>query len=150
MQRRGHKAPVTEELFLSWLDCTGECWIWQRSCIQGGYGTFVHFGGKGNLAHRFAYELWVGPIPDDTFVLHHCDNPPCCNPEHLFLGTHKDNMRDMVQKRRQTRGEHHPRNRLSEAEVKEIRMSSLSSRKIAPVYGVNARHIRHIRSGDRR
>ena len=59
------------------------------------------------VASRYAYELWRGFIPVGMFVCHTCDNPPCCNPEHLFTGTHDDNMADKVAKGRQSRGDTH-------------------------------------------
>lgn len=63
------------------------------------YGVFL-VNGRSINAHRFAYQIAHGPVPDDMFVCHRCDNPPCVNPAHLFLGTHVDNMQDMISKGR--------------------------------------------------
>lgn len=72
-----------------------ECWKWTGAINQAGYGAFGN-----NHAHRTSYEITYGPIPDGLFILHKCDNPPCVNPNHLFVGTHQDNMRDMISKGR--------------------------------------------------
>lgn len=149
MKRRGHKAPVTKKLFLSWLDRTGDCWIWQRSCIPGGYGALVLVGGERWIAHRFAYEMFVGLIPKGRLVLHECDTPPCCNPKHLFLGDHNSNAQDKVRKGRQARGENHGSARLTEKDVKAIRADSRPFKEIAAEYGVRADHIRDIRKRKR-
>lgn len=77
----------------------GDCWEWQNHTIASGYGS-LFVGGKNTLAHRFAYELASGSIPDGLFVCHRCDNRKCCNPAHLFLGTNSDNMLDMYRKGR--------------------------------------------------
>lgn len=76
-----------------------ECWPWKGSIGSNGYGVFS-IRGKQLVASRRAYELTFGPIPDGLFVLHSCDNRPCCNPAHLRVGTHTDNMRDMVSRDR--------------------------------------------------
>lgn len=75
------------------------CWEWAGHRNNKGYG--IAWDGKAMTgAHRVSYRVFVGEIPDGLFVLHRCDNPPCCNPEHLFLGTHLDNMKDMRNKGR--------------------------------------------------
>jgi len=76
------------------------CWDWTAFANPAGYGRF-RFDGKTVLAHRFAYELYVGPLPEGLWALHKCDNPKCVNPEHLFLGTNQDNITDKVSKNRQ-------------------------------------------------
>jgi hypothetical protein len=80
-----------------------DCWIWYGDRTKQGYGTYsVKVNGKWQTigVHRISYELYYGSISDGLFVCHHCDNPPCLNPEHLFLGTAKDNVQDMLHKGR--------------------------------------------------
>lgn len=75
------------------------CWEWQGSRMGGAYGR-VHVQRRGRYAHRVAWELTNGPIPDGLVVCHHCDNPPCVRPDHLFLGTVQDNTDDKMRKGR--------------------------------------------------
>ncbi|KKN72487.1 hypothetical protein LCGC14_0409910 [marine sediment metagenome] len=76
-----------------------DCWPWVRACSGKGYGQ-MSVNKHLEYTHRLAYRLLVGSIPDGLFVLHHCDNPPCANPGHLFLGTNQDNMQDAARKGR--------------------------------------------------
>jgi hypothetical protein len=107
------------------------CWPWTRAKVSKkpgcNYGT-VQFNGRQQLAHRVAWQLTRGPIPDGAHVLHHCDNPPCVNPAHLFLGTDADNAHDRMSKGRPTGGTSVGKKnggrcvaKLTEADVLEIR-----------------------------
>lgn len=108
-------------LFWSKVEKTRRCWRWRGGQVKDGYGVFRFPGGKKAGAHRVAYELAHGPIPEGMLVLHRCDNPVCVRPDHLVLGTHQDNMRDRARKRRQARGEQHGRAKLSWRDVATIR-----------------------------
>ena len=88
------------------IDKTDGCWLWTGGLTTSGYGilyTSKQDKPRRRLAHRLMYEIEHGPIPDGLFVCHRCDNPPCVNPDHLFLGTASDNMQDMLSKGRQGR-----------------------------------------------
>lgn len=91
--------------FWDWVDRSDPdgCWPWTRSRNQDGYGHLRLNPRASIRAHRLAYELTYGPIPDGLVVCHRCDNPPCCRPDHLVLGTQVDNMADMVAKNRRGR-----------------------------------------------
>jgi len=101
-----------ERRFWSKVDRSGgpdACWPWTAARFgPESYGAFWKAGkGTNEGAHRRAWEAANGPIPDDLCVLHRCDNRPCCNPAHLFLGTYLDNVRDMIAKGRDSRGDDH-------------------------------------------
>lgn len=138
-----------------------ECWLWQASFRTDGYGVFGYQRGHLVAAHRFAYVLTHGEIPDGLWVLHRCDVKACVNPAHLFLGTVQDNADDMVAKRRHwahigkevaLKGEANGNARLSEDQVREIRSrhaageSALSLTRDFPVSHPMIRNIVHRRN----
>jgi hypothetical protein len=124
------------------------CWEWQGVINRGGYGVFaLGTWHKRTTAHRFSWILANGNIPDGLFVLHNCDNRKCCNPSHLRLGTHLDNMRDKAV-RGHVSGERNPRAKLTWKQVREIRSryvpNQISYRKLAKEYGVHMSVIKDI------
>lgn len=117
------------------------CWVWLGRANDDGYGEFYH-DGKVHKAHRMSWMARKGPIPPGKQVLHSCDNTFCINPDHLFVGTQIDNMRDMATKKRGrvSRGEANAMAILTEGQVREIRATSGDAADIAARYGV-ARHV---------
>jgi hypothetical protein len=126
-----------------------ECWRWLASTKDGGYGKIADEEGRIQLAHRVAYRLVVGDIPSEQVVCHRCDNSGCVNPQHLFLGTQADNLRDMRVKRRDNppRGSRHPKARLDEALVARIRADARSHRRIARDYGIGKSTVGMVKAG---
>lgn len=117
------------------------CWEWQFGLNDAGYGSFeCYFNGvKIRRAHRMAWVLTHGEIPDGLWVLHSCDNRKCCNPKHLFLGTSDDNIQDKLNKGRQMKGEKQHFHKLTSADVIEIRKRYKSglSQQLALEYNVS-------------
>lgn len=134
------------------------CIVWTGSTSKNGYGRLSRGAATAGWTgtHRVSWELANGPIPDDMYVLHHCDNPPCCNPEHLFLGTLSDNTQDMLAKGRARghlpSGEAHPSARLTDAEVADLRRlsSELTYAELGRRFGVTATHARALALGIKR
>lgn len=117
------------------------CWEWSGHKCPRGYGRLTQGGGSKKivLAHRLSYEIHSGQIPKGLFVCHRCDNPQCCNPSHLFLGTASDNNKDAKSKGRSrgVRGESQPKSKLTRDDVAEIRASGLTQDRLAKTYGVS-------------
>lgn len=128
------------------------CVLWLGARNNKGYGTFWR-NGKRELAHRLAWELERGPIPDGLNVLHRCDRPLCVRVQHLFLGTQKDNIADCIAKGRKadTRGENSAQALLTEKEAQEIKWLLLegffTQREIGEAYGVATGTVANIKHG---
>lgn len=144
---------ITVARFWTKVDMRGvtECWPWKASKYGHGHGQFAPFPNQRPMgAHRIAYALLRGPIPAGMCVCHKCDNPPCCNPDHLFLGTPGDNVRDARSKKRMCHGEAHPCARLTSQQVKEIRASGETSTVLARRYGISSVSAWRIKVGKQR
>lgn len=144
------------ERFWEKVDKSGDCWIWTgRRSGSMGYGRFNVDRETALVAHRVAYILATGPIPSGMLLCHSCDNPPCVNPAHLFIGTAKDNHDDMRAKRRENYliGERHQHALLTNDQVKSLRQryqsreSSLDE--LVAEYGLRRRTIQQILRGKR-
>jgi hypothetical protein len=141
------KSPL--ERLLASVDVGAEdgCWEWTAGKSDAGYGQ-IKIDGRMKGAHRLSYELHCGPIPNGVQILHRCDNPGCVRPQHLFLGTHAENMADKAAKGRQTRGSTNGWAKLTEKEVTAIRAARGRSKlDLAGQFGVSRRQISNILAG---
>lgn len=141
-RRNSVNKPFTKDYILENIYIEDTCWVWKRFLDDKGYGVASISGrGKHISSHRMSYILWNGTVEDGTYICHKCDNPPCCNPEHLYAGTHQDNTRDMM-----SRFRFH--SKLTKHEVEEIRMKHSSKkytqRELGDMYSVSESQINKI------
>ena len=151
----------TPEKFWSMVQQSDACWIFQGRKNSDGYGKISFGGRKNDSAHRVAWKLKNGDIPSGLCVLHKCDNPPCCNPDHLFLGRNRQNVADRHSKGRSKSlfdsspihpakircGEKHWRSKLSASQILQIRQlhaAGLKQSKLGKQFSVNAATISRI------
>lgn len=123
-----------------------QCWEWTGSKTKYGYGR-VRSHGKSYGIHALSYSFWVGENPLKLMICHKCDNRICFNPEHLFLGTAKENTQDAVKKGRLAKGENHGSNILTQNQVLEIILKRKPNASTAQYYGVSQSTVQAIRSG---
>lgn len=128
----------------------GGCWEWQGYRTEDGYGQIRRGPASESmiLTHRAMWEIVFGPIPNGLHVLHKCDNPPCCRPAHLWLGTQADNIADMVAKGRGTWGEKNSQAKLTQEQVNAIRADDRIQYVIAADYGISTSQISRIKIGE--
>ena len=138
-----------EERFWSKVDKGSKCWMWTANKTSKGYGH-IKIKGKQCSVHRISYKIKYGPIPKGMFVCHHCDVRLCVNPSHLFIGTHKDNMRDASSKGRLLKGVARPSAKLTEMQVINIRKDTRSQQKIAKDYNVDQSTVSRIKRRETR
>ena len=123
------------------------CWIWKGNVGANGYGK-LSVNGKEVAAHRAAFEAFNGAIPAGLSVCHRCDNPRCVNPQHLWTGTHSENLADMKAKgrARAPRGERCKSAKLVPEQVRAIRADTRGARAVAADYGINETTVSNIRA----
>ena len=143
---------IKEKIFLSIKINANGCWEWQKSRHKQGYGNLC-YKRTVHLAHRISWIVFNGEINKEILVLHKCDNPPCCNPDHLFLGTDRDNIIDAFSKGRieRKKGEDHYNSKLTNEivlEIKKLYKQGVPQKQIAKILNVNERTVNGIASGN--
>ena len=165
---RCESASGPDRRILARLDRTGACWLWTGALDSRKRGR-VWRNGKITIHHRAVWEILIGPIPAGGLLCHHCDNPQCANPQHLYVGDDKSNAKDMSDRQRTwaqrnpdkakalgaalgssndwARGERNPKAKLTISQVAEIRQAGGSSYAIAASFGVDATTVQRIKRG---
>jgi len=145
---RGSKPIPIEKRFWKYVKKTENCWLWTGAANKDGRGALgVWTEGTTKIAARVSWEIHKGPIPEGINVCHHCDNPACVRPDHLFLGTQLDNIRDAVRKGRMrhvgSSGEKNGRAKLTLEQVKQIRCRAVNEmqKDLAVEFGISAAQI---------
>lgn len=136
------------ERFFKYVNKTESCWIWTGYCQHSGHGIF-RYDGKKILAHRFSWLLAGNEIPEGMCILHAphviCGHKNCVNPAHLRIGTQSENMKDRISDGTSNRGTNHGKCKLTEAQVREIRLrSDENQRLLGEEFGVSKHTISHI------
>lgn len=142
----------TPESFWRCADRSDGCWLWNRPVDAASRYPRIRFGGRRIKAHRCAWELSFGPVPEGMHVLHRCDVTTCVRPDHLFLGTHADNMADKAAKGRVVApsGEANPLARITGSEALAIRYAVDAGRSqtdVAREFGLDQTHVSRIVRG---
>ena len=119
-----------------------ECWNWTKAKVTDGYGTIAYEAGDLYASHRLAYIIEHGKVPQGLQVLHHCDNPACCNPKHLYAGTRYDNVRDRMNRKRGSE-------KLTQEQVEEIKVDRRKQAVVAKEYGISQSMVSRIKCGNR-
>jgi hypothetical protein len=108
--------------------------------------VYICRDGKTKFLHRVVYEEKNGKIPEGMIIRHKCDNPSCINPDHLEVGTHKDNVTDRVERNRSAKGSNNGRAKLNDEKVREIRLSDLSISELSRIFNVDRKVIRDVKN----
>ena len=139
-----NRQPI-EKVFSKWFDKGDGCWEWKGAIDRDGYGAFS-YAGKMYKAHRMSLEIDGRPVPKGMFACHRCDNPKCVRPDHLYAGTHEQNVSDMVSRMRHKYGSRHYAAKITEADVIAIRKDPRKTAEIAKDYGINSSNITMIKN----
>lgn len=121
------------------------CWLWEGDALSSGYGR-MKLNGEQVRAHRVSYDLHKGPIPEGMHILHKCDTPACVNPDHLWAGTHAENMADRAAKGRGVRGASVCTAKLNDESAMEVYQAAGSQRAIAKEFGISQFAVHQIKT----
>lgn len=144
MARAGE--PIEKRLWSRVVITTSGCHEFAGSRTKAGHGQ-IHYNGRNRRTHTVAFELTFGSIPEGAQINHHCDNPPCVNPDHLYAGDQVQNMADMNRRGRNVKGSRTGTAKLCEAQALEVFMATGTHREIGQKYGISRHSVGLIKKG---
>lgn len=142
--------PILERFHASYSIAQNGCWLWVKGFSGGSKGRYGYLrkpDGSAVSAHRLSYQLAKGEIPDGMCVCHRCDTPACVNPDHLFLGTNRENTADRHAKGRTLSGARHPRAKITAQIAEAIRTSTEDAATLGRRYGIDRGQAWRIKTG---